>query len=316
MPASDHTFRRADSRSRSARKNVTARIRIRNDRTRSAHVPLSAATLRRTILIAEADGPFFDHVSSCLLQYGFQVERAHSIEETSQRATEGDIDAMVVGRNLLGSDIGASSTQLRRAYAGPILLAFEKYTAADAIVALEAGADDAVDKAVGAREILARLRTNIARRKNPHRVTPRGHDRSHTNLDETSPAKQGRWQTWTRTREITTPDGHVLDLTSTEFDVLSYLARHNGELVTRAQLHAAYPRRIPVTKRSRSIDCIISHLRHVLAPHLAGRSAIQSVRGRGYVFTGFDLPDANASIVNEGSGRRRTALPRSAAARH
>jgi len=292
------------------------RAHMRNESARSAHGSLSSATFHRTILIAEADDPFFHQLSSCLSHYGFRVERARSIEAATQRVTEDEIDAIVVGRDLMGNDIAALSMQLRRAFAGSILLAFDRYIAADAIVALEAGADDVVDKAVGAREILARLRTNIARRKNPHRVTPRGRDRSHTNLDETSPAEHGRWQAWTRTRDITTPDGHVLDLTSTEFDVLYYLARHNGDLVTRAQLHKAYPRRIPVSERSRSIDCIISHLRHILAPHLAGRSAIQSVRGRGYVFTGFDLPDANDSIANEGSAKRRTASPRSATARH
>jgi DNA-binding response OmpR family regulator len=71
-----------------------------------------------------------------------------------------------------------------------------------------------------------------------------------------------------------------LDLTTIEYDLLAYLVRCAGHVVSRDELMTTVFRR-GVNPEDRSLDVHISHLRQKLGPH---RTLILTVRGTGYMF--------------------------------
>ena len=75
----------------------------------------------------------------------------------------------------------------------------------------------------------------------------------------------------------------VLDLTSTEFSLLEVLARHQGRVVSKAELSEQALGRA-LARYDRSVDMHMSNLRRKLGTLNDGRSPISTVRGIGYQF--------------------------------
>lgn len=75
----------------------------------------------------------------------------------------------------------------------------------------------------------------------------------------------------------------MLDLTSTEFNLLEVLAQHAGTPVSKQELSENGLGR-PLARYDRSIDVHVSNLRHKLGLLSDGRSPIQTVRGIGYQY--------------------------------
>ena len=250
----------------------------------------------RTLLICDDDAVFDDRISDFLAPYGFSTERVRSLGGVMRRIADGGIDALLVSRAAFEPDLVVSVAQLRRSYAGPIVLLAEQHATVDTVLALEAGADDLLDKSVGEREVLARLRT-IDRRWHTPCSSGRKSQRDNIAATEavTASGLHGCWTVSPLSREIRAPDGQVLDLTSSEYELLTFLAERRGQLVSRAELLAVHAGPRDHNKRSRAVDGLVSRLRTILAPYLDGRSAVQPVRGRGYVFTGFDLARIDGS---------------------
>lgn len=266
---------------------------LRQDGTKHPEVVVgraNEANAQRTILICDDDDAFDDRIGDFLASYGFRIERVRSLGEGMSRIAYGGIDALLVSLAVFGIDLAGAVAQLRRSFAGPIVLLAKHLAMVDTVLTLEAGADDLLDRSVGERELLARLRT-IDRRWHTPFSSGRESKRENITRDNAVPAT--RWHDcWTvshLSREVRAPDGQLLDLTSAEYEVLTYLVARRGQLVTRAELLAVHAGPRDYTKQSRTVDGLMSRLRSILAPHLDGRSAIRSVRGRGYVFTGFDL---------------------------
>jgi two-component system phosphate regulon response regulator PhoB len=137
---------------------------------------------------------------------------------------------------------------------------------ADIVSGLELGADDYVTKPFSPRVLLARLKA-VARRRSVAEAPEEGVLRI-----EDMTIHPGR-------REVKIGE-HLLDLTFTEFQVLSFLARRPGWVFTRSQIvDAVRGDDYPVTDRS--VDVQIVGLRKKLGDRGA---YIQTVRGVGYRF--------------------------------
>jgi len=80
-------------------------------------------------------------------------------------------------------------------------------------------------------------------------------------------------------------NGHLLDLTTAEFDLLWLLASHAGEIMSRDEILGQL-RRIDYDGMDRSIDLRISRLRKKLGDNPASPQRIKTVRGSGYLFVG------------------------------
>ena len=84
-----------------------------------------------------------------------------------------------------------------------------------------------------------------------------------------------------QTRVATWQDG-PLDLTTAEFDLLWFLARHPGQVLDRDQLHEGV-RGVTWDGVDRSIDLRVSRLRRKLSSAGAPDTLIKAVRGAGYL---------------------------------
>ena len=220
------------------------------------------AHARWTILICDDDDVFDERIGAFLAPYGFRTERVRSFGGLMRRIADGGIDALLVSLAEFGPDLAVSVAKLRRSYAGPILLLADQHATVDTVLALEAGADDLVDKSVGAREVLARLRTIDRRWHTPH-ASGRKNQPDNVAATEAVPASDphGCWTVSHLTREVRAPDGQLISLTSSEYELLTYLAERRGQLVTRAELLAIHIGPRDHTKRSRAVDGLVSRSR-------------------------------------------------------
>jgi two-component system, OmpR family, response regulator len=149
----------------------------------------------------------------------------------------------------------------------PVLMLTAKGEDADRIVGLELGADDYVPKPCTPREIVARVRA-ILRRTQP--------------ADNAQPVQitVGALTLWPEQRRAEW-SGNVLELTSTEFNLLEVLVRHAGRVVSKSDLSLQGLGR-PLARFDRSIDVHLSSIRQKIDAYANGRHYIQTVYRMGY----------------------------------
>ncbi|CDM60032.1 MULTISPECIES: response regulator [Rhizobium] len=161
----------------------------------------------------------------------------------------------------------------------PILMLTGRDDVTDKIVGLEVGADDYIAKPFHLREVLARLRTVLRRRRQPAE-RPAGHQAA----DEGVLQFDG-WQLHIHRRKLTDPSGQDTPLTTGEFDMLLVFARNAGRVLSRETL-MDLTRSRSLEAFDRTIDAQIARLRRKIEEDTKYPTIIQSVRGIGYVFTG------------------------------
>ena len=106
------------------------------------------------------------------------------------------------------------------------------------------------------------------------------------------------WLASARSRTILAPNGDRLHLSRASYALLVYLVRRRGELVTRSELVEAYTGIAPGEQKSHVPHILIAKLRALLSPYMGDKPVIQTVYGRGYRFTGFDLMEDGTFVAN------------------
>ena len=144
----------------------------------------------------------------------------------------------------------------------------------DRIVGLEIGADDYMTKPFNPRELVARIRALLRR----------AHSDPNLRAVRTQPLCFAGWRINPAARELQSPDGVGVALTSAEFDVLVAFCRNPGKILSREQLleltHGGLAGPI-----ERSIDVHVSRIRQKIEPDPRDPSLIKTVRLGGYIFT-------------------------------
>jgi PAS domain S-box-containing protein len=174
------------------------------------------------VLIVEDEPDFQALLRTIVAKQGFQVEVA------AEGATALDVvqtlppDVILLDWMLPGMDGISICRNIRRWTDAPILMVTSKTGQQDLIEALDAGADDYITKPFKTPELLARMRALLRRggtksQEQPNRFTEKG---LLINYDSQ--------EVWMR--------GKRLDLTPTEYDLLAFLARHKGQVLTYEQL--------------------------------------------------------------------------------
>ncbi|MFO7884645.1 MAG: response regulator transcription factor [Desulfobacteraceae bacterium] len=226
--------------------------------------------MQEKILIVDDEQDILELVSYNLKKEGYETLTAMSGEDGLSAAKKFRPDLMVLDLMLPGID-GLEVTRRLRADKEtskmPIVILSAKGEESDIVTGLELGANDYVSKPFSPRELTARIRAIFRRRQKslenqPTRVTREGdmvidHDRHLVKINGTS-----------------------LDLTLSEFSLLSLLAEKKGWVFTRGQIvDAVHGENYAVTERS--VDVTVAGLRKKL-----GRlsSFIETVRGIGYRF--------------------------------
>ena len=150
----------------------------------------------------------------------------------------------------------------------PILMLTARGDATDRVVGLELGADDYLPKPFSPRELTARLRAILRRRKRP-----------------SGPAavlRFGRLELDRGARSVRV-DGEERPLTSYQFDLLVALAEHAGRVLSREMLMDLV-RGESLEAFDRSIDVHVSRIRSAIEDDPKKPRRIITVRGAGYVF--------------------------------
>jgi two-component system alkaline phosphatase synthesis response regulator PhoP len=158
---------------------------------------------------------------------------------------------------------------LRRESAVPIIMLTARSEETDRLVGLELGADDYITKPFSPRELVARVRATL-RRVQGRVYTP-------------GTLRAGSLEIDLERHRLFIDDQHV-HLTRSEFALLSTLAQHPGQVLSRAQLLDGLYGIDTVTGYDRSVDAHIKNLRRKIEPDPSQPAYILTVYGIGYRF--------------------------------
>lgn len=227
--------------------------------------------MSKQIIIIDDDRFLSDSISRLLEANEFTVRRGFSAEEGYQAIKEGQPDLLILDLGLPDLDGVSLCRRIRTEYRFPILMLTSRTESIDKVVGLEAGADDYLTKPFDAHELLARIRA-LLRRSNEYVAESVKKNRIeigslNIDLDE-------------RTVRV---NENELELTSTEYKIIEYLAINRGRAISRDQLFEkiwGYD----IEFSSNSLDVLIYRLR-AKTEKLTGQKLIQTIRGYGYKIT-------------------------------
>lgn len=219
------------------------------------------------VLIVEDDEKTACALASGLQAEGFSAAIKHTGEAGLSALAVESFDVIVLDWMLPGRDGLEVLKALRaRGMATPVLLLTARDAVADRVLGLESGADDYLIKPFAFAELVARVRSLVRRVPVAEPLRRRLADLT---LDlETRTVWRGEQR---------------IELTSREFDLLAYLMRQPGQVVTREMLAKDVWRE---TKRVTPLDNVIDvHIGHLRRKVDEGRrtTLIQTVRGVGFV---------------------------------
>ncbi len=221
--------------------------------------------MQEKILLVEDDVPLASLLSEYLASRGYAVEVLHKGSEVKKTVFARRPDLLILDLmlpDMNGLDICRS---LREGWRGPILMLTAMKDDIDVVTGLEMGADDYLGKPVAPRVLLARVRALLRR--------------SSTDL-EAEMIEAGPLSINIPSRKASL-NGTVLELTTTEFDLLALLARRAGRVQQRSVLVEEL-RGIDFDSFDRSVDVLVSRLRRKLGEH---GHLIKTVRGLGYLLS-------------------------------
>jgi len=184
------------------------------------------------------------------------------------------VDLVVLDLKLRGEDGMAIARRMRDESQIPIVMLTGRAEEADRVMGLELGADDYLTKPFSPRELLARIRTILRRRK--------------------AEVRQGRpegvrayrfdgWEINLNTRRLSHRDGRNVPLTNGEFSLLVVMLGAPNRILSRDQL-LDLSRLHNDEVYSRSIDVQIMRLRRKIEPEPNNPKYIRTERGAGYIF--------------------------------
>jgi two-component system, OmpR family, response regulator RegX3 len=211
------------------------------------------------ILVVEDEDAIADPLVAGLRREGYDVVRV----ATGEGALEAPpADLVLLDLRLPDLDGFDVCRRLRERSRVPIIVLTARGEEADRVVGLELGADDYVVKPYGLRELIARIRA-VTRRTASLR-------------DDGGPLHVGELEVDERARRATL-DGHELELTPKEFDLLAALARDPGAALSRQRLLAEVWETTWYGS-SKTIDVHVAALRR----KLGDPGWIETVRGVGF----------------------------------
>ena len=225
------------------------------------------------ILMVDDDPGIRDVVSDFLGKHGYFVETAGDSREMEQVLEKGPVDLIVLDVMLPGEDGLAICRRLTTSNAPPIIMLSAMGEDTDRIVGLELGADDYLSKPCNPRELLARVRAVL------RRAEQRG---SQSGVG--AGCEFAGWRLDLVRRELRSPDGVVVNLSSGEFSLLRAFVERPQRVLTRDQL-LDFARGPDSDAFDRAIDVQISRLRRKLDDGASGQDLIRTIRNEGYMFT-------------------------------
>jgi two-component system response regulator RegX3 len=219
------------------------------------------------ILVVEDEPAIAEAVAYALADAGYDVDAVGDGDDALEAARHHPYDLMILDLLLPGTQGIDVCRALRAESDLPIVMLTARDAEVDRVVGLEVGADDYVTKPFSIAELVSRVRALLRRREL---------DRSRTAVVQTVGGLR-----LDVTRHSATIDGKPLQLTRSEFRLVSLLASEPGRVFTRDELVRHLWQSDFVGDR-RAIDVHISNLRRKLEPEPRHPRRLVTVRGVGY----------------------------------
>ncbi|ANB62247.1 response regulator transcription factor [Anoxybacteroides amylolyticum] len=227
--------------------------------------------MSKKVLIVDDEPSIVTLLEYNLKQAGFEVITASDGEEGLQKAILEQPDLIILDLMLPKIDGIEVCKQLRQQkIMVPILMLTAKDDEFDKVLGLELGADDYMTKPFSPREVVARMKA-ILRRIQPVAV-PIEEENNKIVIGELS-IFPDRYEAYFR--------DNLLELTPKEFELLLYLAKNKGRVLTRDQLLSAVWN-YDFAGDTRIVDVHISHLREKIEQNTKKPLYIKTIRGLGY----------------------------------
>ncbi len=220
------------------------------------------------VLVVEDEESFSDALSYMLRKEGYEVAVATTGPAAIEEFDRGGADLVLLDLMLPGLPGTEVCRQLRTRSNVPVIMLTAKDGEIDKVVGLELGADDYVTKPYSARELVARIRAVMRRRSDAEPASEEA-------VLEAGPVRMDV------ERHVVSVDGRTVALPLKEFDLLEYLLRNAGRVLTRGQLIDRVWGSDYVGD-TKTLDVHVKRLRAKLEPDPATPKYLTTVRGLGY----------------------------------
>ena len=185
----------------------------------------------KNILVVDDEKPISDIVKFNLTKEGYEVFTAYDGEEALAKVEEIQPDLVLLDLMLPKIDGLEVCREIRKKYNMPIIMVTAKDSEIDKILGLELGADDYVTKPFSNRELVARVKANLRR----HNGTMSAENSNDVKEEENKELTIGNITIYPDAYNVY-KNGEMIELTHREFELLHYLARHIGQVMTREHL--------------------------------------------------------------------------------
>ena len=184
----------------------------------------------KKILVVDDEKPISDIIKFNLKKEGYDVYTAYDGEEALQKVEEVNPDLILLDLMLPKIDGLEVAREVRKTHNMPIIMVTAKDAEIDKVLGLEMGADDYVTKPFSNRELVARVKANLRRQSSTMAEAQAAEEESKNNDIAIGDL-------------VIHPDAYVvskrgekIELTHREFELLYYLAKHIGQVMTREHL--------------------------------------------------------------------------------
>ena len=224
------------------------------------------------ILVVEDEESVLDPLELLLTKEGFSIITARDGKEALEKFDQSSPDLILL--DLMLPEISGTQVcrQIRSKSSVPIIMLTAKDTEVDKVVGLELGADDYIVKPYSKAELVARIKAVLRRQQAETQSGDLG-------LISAGPVSIDI------DRHLVTINGSTISLPLKEFELLEFLARNKGRVLTRTQLidrvwGSDY------FGDTKTLDVHVKRLRAKIEKDPANPVYIQTIRGLGYKFEG------------------------------
>ena len=230
------------------------------------------------ILIVEDEESVLDPLELLLTKEGFSIETARDGKEALEQFAKTNPDLILL--DLMLPEISGTEVcrQIRLKSQVPIIMLTAKDTEVDKVVGLELGADDYVVKPYSKAELVARIKA-VLRRKG-----------SDSTNEQSGSITAGPVVIDVERHQVSIND-QLISLPLKEFELLEFLVRNSGRVLTRTQLidrvwGSDY------FGDTKTLDVHVKRLRAKIEKDPANPVYIQTIRGLGYKFESYGVTTA------------------------
>lgn len=229
----------------------------------------------KKILVIEDELSILKLLTYNLEQEGYEVESAMDGEIGLEMALTNDYHMILLDLMLPNKDGMEICRELRQEKVEiPIIMLTAKDSEIDKILGLEIGADDYITKPFSPREVIARMKAIFRRYKSSNKENEKSkEDKEEVVMVGDIVIYPDKYEVFVREERI--------DLTPKEFELLIYLARRTGRILSREQLLNAIWN-YDFAGETRIVDVHISHLREKIEENTKKPEYILTARGFGY----------------------------------